>query len=137
MSLSVQFVPLEKVHQTWPLVQAYLAESVKWSEGDYTEDQAKALLASGSWLLLVAVDESNEIHGAAAINFINMPNDRVAYITALGGKSLINSDVYEQLSEVLKSFGATKIQCAARESAARLYSKVGFKEKHTILEVSL
>ena len=114
-----------------------LFRSLKWSNGDYTEDQAKALLAQGSWLLLVAVDEENKIHGAASVEFINFPNDRVAFITAVGGKALINEDVYRQLCAVLKGFGATKIQCAARESAARLYAKVGFEQKHIILEVSL
>ena len=134
--MELRVVSQNYVHQTWPLVEEYFAKATKFSD-EYTVDQIKTLLANGSWLLLVAVDETNEIHGAAAINFINMPNDRVAYITALGGKSLINSDVYGQLTDVLKNFGATKIQCAARESAARLYSRVGFKEKHTILEVTL
>ena len=137
MSLVVQPVQTTKFHQTWPLVKDFLAEALKWSNGDYTEDQAKALLAQGSWLLLVAVDEENKIHGAASVEFINFPNDRVAFITAVGGKALINEDVYKQLCAVLKGFGATKIQCAARESAARLYAKVGFEQKHIILEVSL
>lgn len=137
MNLAVQPVPVTSFHQTWPLVKELLAEALKWSNGDYTEDQAKALLAQGSWLLLVAVDEENKIHGAASVEFINRPNDRVAFITAVGGKALINEDVYEQLCMVLKGFGATKIQCAARESAARLYAKVGFEQKHIILEVSL
>lgn len=137
MNLAVQPVPTTKFHQTWPLVKGFLAEALKWSNGDYTEEQAKALLAQGSWLLLVAVDEENKIHGAASVEFINRPNDRVAFITAVGGKALINADVYEQLGMVLKGFGATKIQCAARESAARLYAKVGFEQKHIILEVSI
>lgn len=137
MSLSVRPVPTPSFHQTWPLVKDFLAEALKWSNGDYTEDQAKALLANGSWLLLVAVDEENNVHGAASVDFINMPNDRVAFITAVGGKTLVNEDVYKQLCNVLQGFGATKIQCAARESAARLYAKVGFEQKHIILEVTL
>lgn len=137
MSLSVRPVPTPSFHQTWPLVKDFLAEALKWSNGDYTEDQAKALLANGSWLLLVAVDKENNVHGAASVDFINMPNDRVAFITAVGGKTLVNEDVYKQLCNVLQGFGATKIQCAARESAARLYAKVGFEQKHIILEVTL
>ena len=137
MNLNVKPVPTTSFHQTWSAVRGFLAEALKWSNGDYTEDQAKALLAQGSWLLLVAVDDDNVIHGAASVEFINRPNDRVAFITAVGGKALINEDVYEQLCMVLKGFRATKIQCAARESAARLYAKVGFEQKHIILEVSL
>lgn len=124
------------VHQTWPLVEEYFAKATKFSD-EYTVEQIKTLLSTGSWVLLVAVDETNTIHGAGTVTFLNMPNDRVAFITAIGGKSIVNEDIYEQLCMVLKNYGATKIQCAARDSAARLYEGVGFKKKHTILEVSL
>ena len=137
MNLSLQVVPLARIHQTWPLVKDFLAEAMKWSGEDYTVDQAKALLAQGSWVLLVAVDETNNVQGAGTVEFLNMPNHRVAFITAIGGKGIVNEDIYEQLCMVLKGYGATKIQCAARESAAKLYEGVGFKKKHTILEVSL
>jgi hypothetical protein len=125
------------VHQTWPLVEEFLTAAAKVSQGDYTSDQVKALLANGSWLLLVAVDAENNITGAGAISFNNMPNDRVAFITAIGGKGIVNPDIYEQLCMVLKGYGATKIQCAARDSAARLYESVGFEKKHIILEVKI
>ena len=137
MNLKLQVVPLARIHQTWPLVQDFLAEAMKWSGDDYTVDQAKALLAQGSWVLLVAVDEENNIHGAGSVEFLNMPNHRVAFITAIGGRGIVNDDIHEQLCMVLKGYGATKIQCAARDSAAKLYEGVGFKKKHTILEVSL
>jgi hypothetical protein len=125
------------IHQTWPLVEEYLTAAAKVSNDDYTADQVKALLANGSWLLLVATDEENNITGAGSVSFSNMPNDRVAFITAIGGKGIVNPDIYEQLCTVLKGYGATKIQCAARDSAARLYEGVGFKKKHIILEVTL
>lgn len=137
MSLNVRYVQTDFVHQTWPLVEQYLTAALKYSDGDYSADQIKTLLSTGVWLLLVAIDEEQEIHGAATVSFNNTPNDRIAFITALGGKALINDDVYGQLSTILKGLGATKIQCVARESAARLYAKVGFKEKHTILEIEI
>jgi len=46
-------------------------------------------------------------------------------------------DVYAKMCAILKEHGATKIQCAARESAARLYEKVGMTPRHTILEATL
>jgi len=124
------------VHQTWPLVEEYFAKATKFSD-EYTVDQIKTLLATGSWVLLVAVDETNVIHGAGTVSFMNMPNDRVAFITAIGGKSIVNSDIYEQLCTVLKGYGATKIQCVARESAAKLYESVGFNRKYIMLEVKI
>jgi hypothetical protein len=119
------------------LVERFLAEALKWGEDDYTAEQAKVYLASGQWMLVVAVDEENTIHGAAAINFNNMPNARVAFVVAIGGKLISNQDTYKQFTALLKAHGATKIQGAARESIARLWTRYGFKERYRIVEAKL
>jgi hypothetical protein len=66
-----------------------------------------------------------------------MPNYRVGFITAMAGKAIVNEDVYKQVCEILKANGATRVQCAARESAARLYKQVGMQERHIIMETQL
>lgn len=137
MNLTVQPVGVAYFHQTWPLVEGFLAEALKWGEDDYTVEQAKEMLARGDWLLVVAVDEENKIHGASAVNFFNMPNDRVAFVIAIGGKLISNQNTYKQFSDLLKSCGATKIQGAARESIARLWTRYGFKERYRIVEAKL
>ena len=137
MSLIVQRVPQQYFHQTWPLVEKYIEDALKWGEDDYTLEQAKALLASGAWILVVAVDDTNAVHGASAINIFNMPNDRVAFVVAIGGKLISNKDTFAQFSALLKSYGATKIQGAARESIARLWTRYGFKERYRIVETKL
>lgn len=137
MKLTVKYVPLDKFHQTWPLVESLLAEALKWGEDDYTKEQAKALLSQGTWVLLVAVNEENDIKGAASISFTNMPNDRVAFITAIGGRLISNNDTYAQMCGILKGFGATKIQGATRESVARLFSQYGFRERYIIVEAKI
>ena len=137
MTITVQLVNTQFVHQTWPLVEELFVEANKHDSGDYTLDQIKGLLASGSWVLLVAIDEENTIHGAASISFYNMPNYRVGFITAMAGKAIVNEDVYEQVCSFIKANGATRVQCAARESAARLYKQVGMEERHIIMETKL
>lgn len=137
MNLVIKPVPVQLVNQTWALVEGFLADALKWGEDDYTAEQAKVFIAKGDWLLVVAVDEENAIHGAAAVNFFNMPNDRVAFVIAIGGKLISNQDTYGQFSELLKTYGATKIQGAARESIARLWTRYGFKERYRIVEARL
>jgi hypothetical protein len=88
-------------------------------------------------MLVVAVDEENTIHGAAAVNFISMPNDRVAFVVAIGGKLISSQDTYTQFTALLKAHGATKIQGAARESIARLWTRYGFKERYRIVEAKI
>jgi hypothetical protein len=137
MTLKVQPVSPQFVNQTWPLVEELFVKANKYDAGDYTIDQIKALLANGSWLLLVAVDEENTIHGAASLNFYNMPNYRVGFITAMAGKAIVNEEVYKQVCAIAKANGATRVQCAARESAAKLYKQVGMQERHIIMETVL
>ena len=137
MKLTVQPVDTTYFHQTWPLVEGLFAKANKYDTGDYTIDQIKSFLANGSWVLLVAIDEENTIHGAASVNFYNMPNYRVGFITAMAGKAIVNEDVYGQVCAFIKANGATRVQCAARESAARLYKQVGMQERHVIMETKL
>jgi hypothetical protein len=118
-------------------VEDLFVQANKYDAGDYTVDQIKASLADGSWVLLVAVDDTNSIHGAASISLYNMPNYRVGFITAMAGKAIVNEDVYGQVCEFIKASGGTRVQCAAREAAARLYKKVGMEERHIIMETKL
>ena len=122
--------------QIWPKVEGFLAEACKVGD-EYTLDQIKVYLSTGTWVLLVAVDDNDEIHGAATVVFTNYPNDRVAFITFIGGKLVTNQNTFKQMSDIFKGYGATKIQGAAREAIARLWRRYGFKERHIIVEVKI
>ena len=91
----------------------------------------------GSWLLIVAVDDAGEIHGAATASFINYPNDRVGFITAIGGKLVTNEDTFRDFCEILKSRGATKIQGLGRPAIVRLWRRLGFEPVTTMVEYKL
>ena len=135
--MKVQHVPVEWVNSTWSLVQEFIESALEHAKGDYTADQVKTFLVLGQWTLLVAVDDDNKIHGAAVVNFFNRPNDRVAFIVAIGGKLISNEDTFDQLRKHLVSMGATVLEGAARESIARLWSRYGFTEKYRIVGVKL
>ena len=137
MMLQVQLVPLSLIHKTWPLVDEYLEEALRWGEDDYTLEQVKVYVTKGDWMLLVAVDEKQNIHGAAAVHIYNMPNDRVAFVVAMGGRLISSAETYEQFSNLLRSFGATKVQGVAREAVARLWKRFGFKERYILVEAKL
>jgi hypothetical protein len=87
--------------------------------------------------LLVATDDSNQVHGAATVSFANYPKNRVAFITLIGGKLISNKDTFEQMSNILRHAGATKIQGMARPAIARLWKRYGFEERTTLVEVKL
>jgi hypothetical protein len=134
MKLQVQYVETEFTSQSWPLVEKYVQSAIQYGNGDYTIEQIKLLVCMGQWLLLVAVDESGNVHGAATVSFINYPNARVAFITFIGGRLISNRDTYMQMSMILKARGATKIQGMARPSIARLWKRYGFNDVATLVE---
>jgi hypothetical protein len=134
--MKIQHVNLEYVNQVWPKVEDY----IKWAldyQTDYTVEHVKTFIVTGVWTLVVAVDEAGEIKGASAIQFFNRPNDRVAFVVSIGGKLITNKETFQQFSDLLKAFGATAIEGAARESIARLWKRYGFEEKYRIVGAKL
>lgn len=135
--MKIQYVTHDWVNYTWDKVEKFIADALAYSGGDYTAEQAKVFVAQGKWVLLVAVDDSDTIQGAATVEFFNRPDDRVAFITAIGGKLVSSVDTFEQLRGYAKSMGATAIEGAARESTARLWHRYGLTEKYRIVGVKL
>ena len=135
--MQVQQVPLQYIHAAWPKVERFIASALEYSNGEYTPEQAKVLVAQGQWALFVAVDDNQEVQGAACVQFNNMPNDRVAFVVAIGGKLISNKDTWAQFTSILKANGATFVEGAARESIARLWTRYGFEEKYRIVGVRI
>ena len=143
MNLSIQVVDPNYIAQIWSRVDNYLIDALikdndapEWSNC-YNIHHVQGFLTSGMWLLLVAVDEEGEIHGAATVSFANYPMARVAFITLIGGKLISNRDTFEQLKMILKQRGATKVQGYGRESIVRLWKRYGFEPRTTLVEVQL
>lgn len=138
MTFKVQPVPTQLVNQIWSKVEPFIKSAEeKFGGSEYTTEQIKVYLVTGQMMLLVATNENNEVHGAATVSYINYPNDRVAFITSIGGKLVTSPDTFAQMSEIFKANGATKIQGVAKEAVARLWKRFGFEEKAILVEVKL
>lgn len=133
-------VELPFVNQVWPQVEAYINDAlVLGDQGEplYNLHHVQGYVTSGDWLLLVAVDEENTIHGAMTVSFQNYPLHRVACITAVGGKFILTSDMYEQLKAILRFKGATVLQAYGRASMVRLLKRHNLKARNTLVEATL
>jgi hypothetical protein len=141
MNLTIRPVDTLYISQTWPMVKDYIAESIDKGlvngSADYTLDHIQAFLTSGQWMLIVAVDEENKIHGAMTLSFINYPLNRVAFVTTTGGKLIINQDTFNQLQSIAKYHGATKIQAMARPAMVKLLQKCDMVPCNTMMEYKL
>lgn len=141
MTITVRPVATEHVQQVWPVVDKYIQESCSMGEDKssacYTADHIRMYVATGQWVLLVATDENNSVHGAMTLSFINYPLHRVAFVTSTGGKGVLNKDTFDQLKTIAKHHGATKIQAMARPSMARLLQTCEFEPRNTLMEATL
>jgi len=134
--MKVQTVDASYITQIWSAVAPYIERALQYTD-DYNVDQVKVFLTTGSWLLLVAVDDLQQIHGVATVRYDNGVNDRTATITTLGGRQVVNQEIFDQVCRIARNMGATRIQVYTRDSAMRLYEKVGLQKKATLMEIKL
>lgn len=141
MTLILRSVETEYIQQVWPIVQPFIEEAMQkggdfpdWA-ASYNVSHIQAFLTAGQWLLIVATDEENKIHGAATVSFINYPLHRVAFVTTIGGKLISSEDTVRQLKLLLKQRGATKIQGYGRPAIVRLWKRYNFEPRNTLVEV--
>jgi len=133
MELKVQQVPTEYINQIWPKVEGYISDAMQYSSGDYTASDIKVMVTLGSWGLIVATDDANEIHGALVISYFNRPSERVGFVIAIGGKLVSNRTTWSQFEDILRSNGATYLEGAGRESIVRLWARYGMTQKYAIM----
>jgi len=134
--MKIQHVDVNYVNQLWPQVEKFI-EAALVHQDDYNIEHVKVYVSNGTWMLIVALDEEGTLHGAATVQFCNRPSDRVAFVVTTSGKMIMNQETFDQFSDLLKAFGATYIECAARESASRLFERVGMKEKYRVVGAKL
>lgn len=134
--MKIQHVDINYVNQLWPQVEKFIAAALEHQD-DYSLEHVKLFLTTGAWTLVVALDEEGVMHGAATIMFYNRPNDRVAFVVTMGGRLITGSENYAQLTDLLKAFGATYIECASRASATRLWERFSLKEKYRVAGAKL
>jgi hypothetical protein len=135
---TVQIVVPNNIYNVWEDIKEYLNASINVSGGDFTLDQLKLILARGEQTLLVSVNEKGMLNGAMTVEFINHPNNRVMFITALGGHGIVNNETFSQVESWAKMQGATKASAWAQEAQARLYKiKSNFNTIRYVVEKDL
>jgi hypothetical protein len=135
---TVQIVVPNNIYNVWEDIKEYLNASINVSGGDFTLDQLKLILTRGEQTLLVSVNEKGVLNGAMTVEFINYPNNRVMFITALGGHGIVNNETFSQVESWAKMQGATKASAWAQEAQARLYKiKSNFNTVRYVVEKDL
>jgi hypothetical protein len=131
----VQYVEPRFIVNFWSDIKPYIEKALEHTD-DYSTEQVKVFLTNGNWLLFVVL-KNNVLQGIATVSVENGVNHRTALITTISGKGIINRDAMEQLTNILKSFGLTRVQGYARDSLVRLYNRFGLNKKANLVEFKL
>ena len=116
----VQVVAPDFVAQVWDKVEPFLKNGIESGVNDCTIEQLKTILMRGQQTLLVSVKD-NDINGAMTLEVFSSPNERIALITALGGRGVVDKATFAQVEDWARGQGATKVRAWAQEAQARLY----------------
>ena len=132
---TVKVVGPDQIHRLWSEVEDWLKASIELTNNECTIEQLKGLVARGVQTLLVSTCEDNELTGAMTVEIYNYPNERVMFISALGGKGIVNKQTFSQVEEWARMQGATKVIAWAKEGQVRLYKqKAGFISNRYVVE---
>ena len=134
--MKLYVVPTNQVQRFWYLAEPLLQKALDKGNGEFVSGQLKLLLTQGQQQLLLLMKE-DKCYVALTVQWINYPNDRVAYITYIGGKN--TKAGFEQFKTWVRQSGGTAIQGSTKfESIARLWNKLyGYEKKYTLMELKL
>jgi|APCry1669189000_1035189.scaffolds.fasta_scaffold01070_15 hypothetical protein len=130
-------IPNNLVDSIWDKAEPHLANGLLGSDAEYDINDVKLFLKERGWKLFAAIDDDGYVHGAAAVSFITFPNACVAHIGTIGGKMIINQNLVNQFKDLLKSYGADRIQGQVNDAIERLYKRFGFQHKSIVVEMRI
>jgi hypothetical protein len=133
--MNVQLIEPRFVVGIWNTICPYIEKALEHTD-DYTAEQCKVFLTTGSWVLFIVVQE-DKLCGVITISVENGVNHRTAFITTISGKSIINKEAIQQFFNILKASGITRVQGYARNSLVRLYERFGLHKKSNLVEIQL
>jgi hypothetical protein len=83
-------------------------------------------------------DEPGEgITGAAVVDLMDYPLERVAHGNLMGGKGIVRPHVIEELYKWMRLQGATTAQLWAKGTLVNMYEKLGLKVTHQVMRIPL
>ena len=137
MKKNLFVVPTNHIHQYWHLAEPHLKRAIDVGNGEFSIDQLRQFVSQGNSVLLIIMDDDGKCHCAFTIQWVMYPNDRIAYITYIGGKT--THKCWEQFLTWVKNNGGTKVQGSTKlPGIVRLWRiKWGMKPKYTLMEYTL
>lgn len=104
---------------------------------EITADQLKMILSRGE-RTLVRLDDEGKTAGWGAFRVDQLPNLRVLHITDLVAHNGGFERFFEEIKQIAKVLGCSRVRCSTMPAQARLYrQKCGFTPVYETVEVKL
>jgi len=123
--------------KVWSSAAPLLQKAIDIDPEVITIEQVEYAVRTGKTCLLVWEEPGVGITGAATVEFIDYPRERVAHVNLMGGKSIVRQHVFDEVKNWMQTCGASKAQCWASGSLVQMYEKVGMKNTHQVMRVKL
>lgn len=123
--------------QVWPTAAPMLQKAIDLDPNATTIEQVEFAVRTGRTFLLVWEEPEVGITGAATVEFIDYPRERIAHVNLMGGSGIVRKHVFEEAMNWMRTFGATKAQCWARGSLVQMYEKMGMENTHQVMRIAL
>jgi hypothetical protein len=135
-------MPLYQVHpnelpQVWPVVAPLLQRAIDLDPDLNKIEMVEYAVRTGRTFLLVWEEPGEGITGAAAVDLIDYPMERVAHGNLMGGKGIVRPHVIEELYKWMRLHGATTAQLWAKGTLVNMYEKLGLQVTHQVMRIKL
>ena len=135
-------MPLYQVHpnelpQVWPIAAPLLQRAIDLDPDLNNIEMIEYLVRTGRTFLLVWEEPGEGITGAAAVDIIDMPLERIAHGNLMGGKAIVRPHVIEELYKWMRLHGATTAQLWAKGTLVNMYEKLGLEVTHQVMRIKL
>jgi hypothetical protein len=123
--------------EVWPIAAPLLQRAIDLDPDLNKIEMIEYAVRTGRTFLVVWDEPGEGITGAAAIDIIDYPMERVAHGNLMGGKAIVRPHVIEELYKWMRLHGATTAQLWAKGTLVNMYEKLGLQVTHQVMRIKL
>jgi hypothetical protein len=131
-----QITPAE-LPQVWPIAAPLLQRAIDLDPDLNKIEMIEYAVRTGRTFLLVWDEPGEGITGAAVVDIMDYPMERVAHGNLMGGKAIVRPHVIEELYKWMRLHGATTAQLWAKGTLVNMYEKLGLQVTHQVMRIKL
>lgn len=134
----VNYVPLAKLRELWPLLAPFLEEALGRGHGEHNLEQVLDEVLERRMQLWGVVDPTG-IVAALTTRVVSHPGLRVLQIAYLGGSGIDEwgEELHEKMREFARMKNCERIEICGRLGWLKKLPKVGYEQQYVVMGVKV